>query len=136
MSSKTQPVAKHVPVIIFLIIGYVLFVRGIFGWVHFFETGSTFLIALRWQNMTVNMVSTYTPYLVAAICVVGLLKAQWWARWIALTAVAYELIRYVPSIGYPAFTLWDIARLFKLAWLVSLGALLLGARKSDTAQRA
>lgn len=69
---------------------YVLFVRSILGWVYFLRTGDTYAIQLSFSSLNFWCVS-----LLGVVCVWGLLKGRWWARWLTAAFSAYELVSYV-----------------------------------------
>jgi len=105
-----------------LIAAYVMVVRRIYALLPVLSSGDTFLLAPR---IAWAVPETWIPYVVGVLAVVGLVSRWGWAWWLAVAALACELVFFVPRAilwaGVSAFTL---ATWIKVGWLLAMAWLL------------
>ena len=131
--SNTLERSEYVLPIVFMIIAYWLAVQGIFGWLYFIQRGDSSLVASSFRDLSISTPIRFLPHVIAVLCIGGLLKGRWWAWWLTVLALGYELVTYLPGVaGYLSLSAFGAAGLFKLAWLAVLGLLLYFARQRGT----
>lgn len=117
---------RHTAVLVAMVCLYILFVRRIFGWVGYVQDG----YMSSGYGFSFEVPQTYVPYIVAFLCVYGFITDQKWAWWFAVVATLVEFVWYL-GYGSPRLgpSVWGIAAMFKLGFLLLFAALLIAERK-------
>jgi hypothetical protein len=110
-------------ILVIMIVLYMLSVRFIFAWL---ARSDSFPITARFPYDIWSAI----PVVIGLTCAVGIATRQAWAWWLALGAIAYELVTFSASLfRIFGFTASGALGTFKFLWLLSMLALLVAVRR-------